>query len=1068
LLFEANKDGLAIFFIDEQGNPTPFIECNESAGAMIGYTPEEFKKFTIADLETNPDNNAGLHIAELLKRNGIAEFETEIKHKNGHSIHIEVKAIAISYQNKPAILNITRDVTERKKAERELRQNQERLSSIFRVAPTGIGVTVNRILTEANPQLSEMTGYLHNELVGQSARLLYPTQEECDYVGTEKYRQIAENGTGMIETTWLCKNGEMKHILLSSTPIVHGDLSQGVTFTALDITQRKIAESINVSRLKLMEFAEEHTLPDLLKETLSEVETLTNSQIAFYHFFDSETGTIKLNQWSEKTSQHCALPRNLEMHYPIESAGIWTECINKRKPIIHNDVSKVPNKKGVPEGHPAVVRELTVPIIRNKKVVALLGVGNKPIEYTQTDVDIVSQLADLAFDIAESKQAREWLVESEKSYRNLFENITQGFALHEIILDETGVPVDYRFISVNPAFEKLTGLKAKDIIGKRVKEVLPGTEAVWIETYGQVALTGHPIHYQDFAKELNKHFEIWAFSPERGKFAVVFSDVTSRINAEAEARKLAAGIMQSPASVVITDKFGTIEFVNPRFTEVTGYDPHEAIGNNPRILKSGKQDNDFYRKMWETIKSGNNWRGEMINKKKNGDLYWEYAIITPVTNDKNEITNFIAIKEDISDRKEKELLLASSERKLREQNDELKTTNENLSKSNELILEMNQDLVKAREKAEESDKLKTAFLANISHEIRTPLNGIIGFTKLLGKASLTPEKYAQFLKIINASSLQLVNIVDDVIDIAKVESGQIELHKDNTPINEEIGRILNLLRPQAEQKNIVFKTGFEKSDEDSKILTDKGKFNQIVTNLVNNALKFTEQGNIEVGYKINEAFIHFYVQDSGIGISQKHHKTIFERFRQVELEETRKYGGTGLGLSICKAFVEAMGGKIWVESELGQGSTFYFTLPYMPVNAEQRQTEETENVDLDLSGFTVLIAEDEETNMMFMHELFGDTNATVMKAYNGVEAVEMARQNEIHLILMDIKMPEMDGLSATRFIKADKPQVSIIATTAYALGGDKERCLKAGCDGYISKPIDRDELFGMIRQLLGD
>ncbi len=366
----------------------------------------------------------------------------------------------------------------------------------------------------------------------------------------------------------------------------------------------------------LFEFDMTNDLQSLLQKTLDEIEALTNSQIGFYHFVADDEKSIILQAWSTKTATQFCKADWHGLHDNVNKAGVWVDCIREREPIIHNDYNALSHKKGMPEGHAPVIRELTVPIIRNKKVVAVLGVGNKPTNYSQSDVEIVSQIADLAFEIVESKQAREWLVESEKNYRNLFENITQGFALHEIIVDEKGVPVDYRFITVNPAFEKLTGLTLQHLVGKRVKEVLPLTEEHWIKTYGEVALNGKPIHYQDYSGELKKHFEVWAFSPEMGKFATVFFDVTSRVQAEAEARKLAVGIMQSPDSVVITDKNGIIEFVNPRFTEVAGYTSEEAFGKNPRILKSGKQDKDFYRKMWNTIKSGNNWQGEMINKKK--------------------------------------------------------------------------------------------------------------------------------------------------------------------------------------------------------------------------------------------------------------------------------------------------------------------------------------------------------------------------------------------------------------------------------------------------------------------
>jgi PAS domain S-box-containing protein len=379
-----------------------------------------------------------------------------------------------------------------------------------------------------------------------------------------------------------------------------------------------------------------------------------------------------------------------------------------------------------------------------------------------------------------------------------------------------------------------------------------------------------------------------------------------------------------------------------------------------------------------------------------------------------------------------------------------------------------EELIKAKEKAEESDRLKSAFLANMSHEIRTPMNGILGFAELLKETNLKGEQQQEYIRIIEKSGVRMLNIINDIISISKVESGQMGVSVSETNINEQIEYIYTFFKPEAEKKGIQILFKNTLPDKVAIIKTDKEKVYAILTNLVKNAIKFTTEGFIELGYEKKDNYLEFFVKDTGTGIRQEQKEIIFERFRQGSESRDKKYEGAGLGLSISKAFVEMLGGTIWVESEEGKGSIFYFTIPY---NAEQEEKNSSKNVGLvdgeknQINNLKILIAEDDETSEILITKAVKIFGKEVLKAGTGVEVVEACRNNpDIDLILMDIQMPEMNGYEATRQIRQFNKDVVIIAQTAYALIGDREMAIAAGCNDYISKPIKKDELMALIQK----
>ena len=392
-------------------------------------------------------------------------------------------------------------------------------------------------------------------------------------------------------------------------------------------------------------------------------------------------------------------------------------------------------------------------------------------------------------------------------------------------------------------------------------------------------------------------------------------------------------------------------------------------------------------------------------------------------------------------------------------NDEYLSLNEELKEGLNRIQKINAELIISKIKAEESDKLKSAFLANMSHEIRTPLNGILGFSSFFKDPNLPKEKVERYIHIIDSSGQQLLNIINDILDISKIEAGQLSISSEATDINELLKELLQQFIKETELKNLSLILTADHLDENIVTYTDENRLRQVFCNLLSNAIKFTSEGTIEFGMSMKEHFIEFYVKDSGIGIAQKDQSIIFKPFRKVASTISQLYGGTGLGLAISKALVEKMGGTITFISDTNRGTTFIFTIPYIEnIETNSPPLEKTiSNTPDNMNQKTILVAEDEIFNFYYIEELLKPLNIKTLHANNGQEAVDLAKNHpDISLVLLDIRMPVMDGLEATKLIKAMRPQLPIIAQTAYASREDKENAKAYGFDHYLSKPLVRD------------
>ena len=627
-------------------------------------------------------------------------------------------------------------------------------------------------------------------------------------------------------------------------------------------------------------------------------------------------------------------------------------------------------------------------------------------------------------------QAKERAEESEEKYRFLHENAGIGIAYYSL----EGIVISYNQL----AAKHMNG-NPEDFIGKSIFDLFPKQDAdFYFNRIKKAIISAESTVYEDCVQLPNK--EKWFLSTftkiinSQNKILgiqIISQDITSIKQAKIELQKAKEKAEESEIYlqtllsiidnvIVSRDLNDNVVYFNNAFDNVTKYLFNQPAYKGINTLKLlPKETREFWEDILLKVKNGSNnsheYEFKSIDNKTN---YYNTSHIPIIKG--SEIIGTLEISKDITLFKQREI-----------------------------------ELQKAKEKAEESDRLKTAFLQNMSHEIRTPLNAISGFSGMLNKPELSEEKRKSFVSIIQNSSKQLISIVSDILTISSIETKQEKVCINKVCINNIIVDLLAIFKQQAINQNISLYAKQQLNDKQSEIYTDKTKITQILTNLLVNALKFTHEGFIEFGYNLKEYELEFYVKDSGIGIKPEFHEKIFERFRQADKSINKLYGGTGLGLAISKSFTDLLGGKIWVKSELEKGSTFYFTIPYKPVNEIDKITTPTKQNE---NFRTVLVAEDEEYNFLFIEELLIDMDLKLIHAKDGKETVEICKANpKIDLVLMDIKMPIMSGHEAAKLIKKFRPDLAIIAQSAYGLEQEIEKYGEI-FDDYVTKPIDEDDL----------
>jgi PAS domain S-box-containing protein len=1008
-LFENMFEGYAFCkMIFEEDNPVDFIylKVNNAFEKLTGLKNVEGKKVTevIPGIRESDDKLFKLYgrVALTGKQEKFEIYVEALKDWYNISVYCPIRGYFV------AVFDV---ITQRKQAEKALQESELKFNTTFKYSPVAILLTSveNSKIIDTNELFLKYTGFKRSEVIGLTTSELgiYENDSDREKLLNEFQKAGYLNG---YELDVRMKSGK-KLICLVSINNISVDGKPCLLSTIIDISDRKQAEK------KLRRSEERFQLAARATKDIIYDWNLTKDEAWFSEAYEKLFGYTesleKFQAWSKKIHPEDR-DKTLAITNSIISGGgnIWTcEYRFRRK-----------------DGSYAFVSDRGY-VIRDKNGHPVRSIGS-------------------IMDITEKKKAEEAIKKSEEKYRILIETMNEAL----IFVDN-----DDKIQFVNRSLCEMYGYNQDELLGKIGYEIIVYKDDIEIiKDKNRLRTEGVVDNYE--VRGVKKSGEIiWLnisgapLMDNDGKVVGsigVISDITKNRQAEEELKKLSRAIEQSPVTIVITDLNGSIEYVNPKFEEITGYSFNEAKGKNPRILKSGELPNEEYKNMWDTITSGGDWRGEFHNKRKDGTLYWESATLSPIKNNEGKITHYLAIKEDITEKKEKE-----------------------------------RELILAKEKAEESERLKSSFLANMSHELRTPMVGILGYSEVL-ESQLEEGPHKKMAEAIHNSGNRLMNTLNLVLDLSRIEAGRLELECSEFNIIDTLKDSVELFEQTARKKNLFLK--FEKKVNKIIVYLEERLIRDAINNLLNNAIKYSDNGGVIISVdEIKENGIRklvIDVKDTGIGIPHDEINTVFEEFRQVSEGYDRNFEGSGLGLTIVKRFIEKMNGSISVSSELGKGSTFTIRIPSIlaahttsnkPLvkddKMEQNEISNETQYEIKIKNSVLLVDDDETTNSLITSYL--KKHYFIDAAVSEEEALTLVKQKKYDLILMDINLGRgRSGIAVTKDIKKmnDYKDVPIIAVTAFAMVGDREEFLAGGCTDYISKPFKLKDLLVMIQKYLPD
>jgi len=984
--------------------------ASAASGKLFQYTPEDLCGRSYTDLLAEEDIPAALEAFSKSLDEGIhpKNLEVQMKRRDGSFFTGELNGTRFQNDTIDGILVVIHDITDSKVAEEKLQNERLLLRTLIDNIPDSIYTKdMECRKTLANrAELGFMGAVTEEEVLGKNDFDFYPKELADKFLADDQ--QVLQTGKPIInrEEYIVDKNGQRRWLLSTKLPLFDNENRIiGLVGIGRDITDRK------------------NSL-DLLRESEQKYRAVVENGFEGILIIDMEGNVLFANPSLLRTFQYEGLDdlvgKSVFRHFAPESIPQAIEDLTK---VAQGIVLDVANYIGITSTGSKIWIE---------------SIG-KIIEYNGNLVDIIS-----VHDVTAKKQAEQALRESEEKYRLIAENTSDGIV---------SFGPDSRLIYASPSYLKQLGYSETEEMDRTLEslqEIVHSDDREPLFTKLLQAINSHldRLTYTYRVKHKKGHY-VWREDSARFNYDsagnylganVICRDVTSRKLAEEQLR-LQGAIVENMAEGVLLIKASDeiIVYANAAIANMFGGSIDEIVGKSISYFNAPTPDRSLIETATLVVRSlrlTGRWQGEVVNRKLDGTHIWCYANVTEFNHPEyGDI--WVGIHQDITERKRVE-----------------------------------QELLIAKDHAEESDRLKTAFLTNMSHEIRTPMNGIMGFAELLKEPSLTDEQQQNYIRIIRKSGDRMLNIINQLVDISKIESGQMPLSISDVQFSEVFGFLYSFFKPQAERKGIHLSCTNGLEMVISHIKTDREKLIAVLTNLLKNAIKFTEKGTIKFGCYANsdskEIQPIFFVSDSGIGIPANRQKAIFDRFVQADVADKNALQGAGLGLSISKAYVEMLGGRIWVKSEEGSGAEFLFTISENPgnISVPVAGSEIIPIADMsEIKDLKVMIADDDETSEMLMSMIVRSFSREVLTVRSGNEAVAMCRQNpDIDLVMMDIQMPNMDGYECTRQIRQFNKDVVIIVQTAFGLTGDKEKAIAAGCNDYVPKPVNIEQLKLMIRK----
>ncbi len=999
--------GDGVITTDARGN---IKQMNTVAEKLSGWNEKEArgkplsKVFVIINEQTRkPVDNP---VERVIKTGALISLanHTLLISKNGKEIPIADSGAPIK-DNEGKIIGVVlvfRNQTEEREKEKALFESNEKYSKIFHHSSDSISLTQLSTgkLYEINEGFEKAFGYNRSEAIGKTTFELGLWANPDDR--NRMIKQLKENGyVKDFEAVGYKRNGEKITAIISGEILEFKD-DQYLLLSLRDITERKKIEKIlieNEERLRLSLHAASQGMYDIKIQT---DEVVVNDEYALMLGYDPKTFVEKSTNWNERI--HPDDYEKWEKAYRDYIAG-------------KTDKYKIEFRLKSKDNQWKWIMSLG-------KIVEYDNEG-KPVRMLGTHTDITTK-----------KLIEEELGKSEQLFRTLAEHSPVGI----FRTDQAGSTT-----YVNKYWCELSNLSFEEAMGDGwFKVVHPDDKKMLAENWEKATShnTDSRAEYRFLLPDGRIKWVIGNAVPLRNADGIItgylgtITDITERKEAEATLRKLSQAVEQSNVSIVITNKDGIIEYVNPKFSEVSGYGIEEILGKNPKLSKSGYHTVEFYKDLWDTILSGKNWQGEIQNKKKNGELYWEFDIISPIFDETGNITHFVAVKEDVTEKKK-----------------------------------MFEELITAKENAEEMNKAKSSFFANMSHELRTPFVGILGFAELLEETLTDPEEKDFAAKIVQ-SSLRLTDTLNKILNISRLESAFYELNLTPVNINELITDISGLFVQYAKTNNTVIKVETEFIDREIK--TDIKLLEEILNNLLNNAVRFTKNGEIKIRSEKINSFLRLTVSDTGIGIPEDKQAIIWQEFRQASEGFNRSFEGTGLGLTLTRKYVILLGGTINMESEENKGTIFTIEIPVVFVEEAESKPGNNLKVETKTSDHKysqkhkILFVDDDLVSCEYVNKVLGNIYK-IDFINNGDEALSIVKKNNYDILLLDINLGKgIDGVELMQAIRKLKKysNTPLVAVTAFAAESDKIEFLSKGFTHYISKPFTSSELKNLISGLL--